>query len=162
MKTLVTGFSLTGNTRFILKIISKELFADFEMLELRKPYPVLGNKLLNILACGFRSLFDRRPSIKEFEAWNDYDTVVVGSPVWAGRHAPPINSLIAKHDFDGKKVGVLLTGGAEFPAGLERFSDEVITRGGEVILSEYFWSKLKKEVLVSKAMKYAEELKKNL
>ena len=35
---------------------------------------------------------------------NDYDEIIVGSPIWNGRFCSPINSVLKLFDFDDKKV----------------------------------------------------------
>ena len=40
----------------------------------------------------------------EVKNWADYDTVIVGYPIWWGIAAWPTNSFIKKVDLSGKKV----------------------------------------------------------
>ena len=36
--------------------------------------------------------------------WNDYDTVIIGYPIWWGIAAWPVNTFVEANDFSGKTV----------------------------------------------------------
>jgi len=158
MKVLCVGFSLTGKTKFVLNIISKELFGELEMLEPDKPYPEFKG-IFSTIACSFISLFNRKPKLKSLKRdFSDYGLIVIGSPVWIGVHAPPVNTFVEENDFKGKKVAVAFTGGADYSQGIEALVTRLVDKGAEVVLSTYICSGKNKEVIASKAMKFAEEL----
>jgi multimeric flavodoxin WrbA len=39
----------------------------------------------------------------------DYDVVIVGTPVWAGRTAPPVRSFLARLPLEGRQVAYFST-----------------------------------------------------
>ena len=43
----------------------------------------------------------------------DYDLIIVGTPVWAGRPTPAITSYLKRNDLSGKKMAVFLTQGGK-------------------------------------------------
>ena len=45
----------------------------------------------------------------------DYDLIIVGTPVWAGRPTPAICTYLKKNDFSGKKIAIFLTQGGKKP-----------------------------------------------
>lgn len=110
MKTLVAYYSLDGNTAFIAQIIAEKLGADIMKLEPIKPYPTKGFK--KFLVGGMGAVRKATPELKN-ENINtaQYDNIVLGSPVWAGTFAPPLNTLLKKHGFKGKKLAFFLCSG---------------------------------------------------
>jgi len=111
MKTLVAYYSLDGNTAFIAQIIAEKLGAELVRLEPVKPYPTKGFKKFFI--GGMSAVCKAAPKLK-----NDnintaaYDNIVLGSPVWAGTFAPPLNTLLKKQSIKGKKLAFFLCSGS--------------------------------------------------
>lgn len=50
------------------------------------------------------SLRDVTLATTDISNWSDYDTVIIGYPIWYGIAAWPTNSMIKKLDFTGKTV----------------------------------------------------------
>lgn len=115
MKTLVVFYSLEGNTKFIAQIVADQLQADILELETKKAYPSEGFK--KYFWGGKSVFFKEQPELtnKNIDLSN-YDTLVVGTPVWAGSFAPPINTFLNQYKFEHKKVALFAChggGGAE-------------------------------------------------
>jgi len=114
MKTLVVYYSLEGHTEIVAKLLSEELGADLLKLELLRPFPNKGFK--KYFWCGKSSVFREKPALRtKMPDLNQYDLIVIGTPIWAGNCASPINSLIdiVRNDYAlaGKKIGLLVTNG---------------------------------------------------
>jgi len=110
MKTLVAFYSLEGNTDFIAHIIAEKLGADLIKLEPVKPYPTKGFKKFFI--GGMSAVRKATPKLKtENIDTAAYDNIVLGSPVWAGTFAPPLNTLLKKQGIKGKKLAFFLCSG---------------------------------------------------
>jgi len=57
-----------------------------------------------------------RKKLTEIELTNsveDYDLVVVGSPVWAGKISPAIRTFLVTNDFSNKQVAYFVTLGGD-------------------------------------------------
>lgn len=53
------------------------------------------------------------PEIKEFDVdLNNYDTIIIGTPVWWYAFAPTIKTFLNNHDFSGKNIYPYATNGA--------------------------------------------------
>ena len=81
----------------------------------RKKYPTKGFKKY---FCGGKSvLFGEKPELTNGSIdWKRYDTILVGSPVWAGSYAPPIKTFLSAYPIAGKRIAVFAChggGGAE-------------------------------------------------
>ncbi len=110
MKTLVAFYSLEGYTELVAGIIAKKLGADILKLETEKPFPKEG--FAKFFKGGMSAVFKLTPKLKNQNIdLRSYDNIVLGTPVWASTYASPINTLIKKHKFTGKKVALLLCSG---------------------------------------------------
>ena len=76
----------------------------------------------------------------------EYDEILVGSPIWCGKLSCPINTVLSKTDFTGKKISfVLYAGGGEAP------------KAEKLLRKKYSDAKV---TILKEPKKYPEELKK--
>ena len=105
MKTLVTFYSLGGNTRLIAETIAKETGADILELRPEKEIPSKGFK--KYLLGGRAVMTKEMPALKSFDKDpQGYDVVFIGTPVWAGSYSSPLNTFFGKTPLSGKKVAL--------------------------------------------------------
>ena len=84
MSTLVVYFSFDGNTKFIAEKVTETISADMIELKTSKKYPREGFK--KYFLGGKSVIFGEKPKlINERIDWNRYETIIIGTPVWAGR-----------------------------------------------------------------------------
>ena len=94
MKTLIVYFSLSGNTKWMAEQIHHQLpDSTVHMVEMKdKP---LKSKWLQMMVYGFKTTFYQDIPIKESHLnLSDYDTIIFGSPVWAGNVRPPMLAFL--------------------------------------------------------------------
>lgn len=109
VKILVTYYSRTGTTRKVAKALASQLSCDLEeMIDLQDRSGFIGY---------VRSMFDalnhRHARLKEsMKKVENYDLVVIGTPVWAGNLSVPVRSFLIKHRDRFKNVAFFLTSGA--------------------------------------------------
>lgn len=107
MKAIVVYFSHEGNTDWAAKAIARELQADLLRLEPEKAYPT-GKAIF--LRGGGEASMGIAPALKPFSFDPDkYDTVILGTPMWAWTFAPPLRTFLRKYDLQGKKTGAFVT-----------------------------------------------------
>lgn len=108
-KTLVVYYSAQGHTENIAKQIASNLNADtFEIV----PENDYTKEDLNYNNQNSRvtkehndeSLRDIKLKNTNVENWQDYDTILIGYPIWWGIAAWPVNNFIKGNDFTGKIV----------------------------------------------------------
>lgn len=91
VKALVVFYSRTGRTKIIAEAIARSLKAEIE--EIREDKGRSG--LVGLLKSGYEAMIGKlaciQPASKNPE---EYDLVVVGSPVWAGRLSSPIRTYL--------------------------------------------------------------------
>lgn len=108
-KTLVVYFSASGSTKAVAETIADELDADIFELVPTQPY---SSDDLNWTVSGSRvnrehddeSLRDIALTQTTPANWDNYDTILIGYPIWWGIAAWPVNNFVKNNDFTGKTV----------------------------------------------------------
>ena len=138
MKTAVVYYSLTGNTQFAARRIAEKLGAELIRIAPEKEYPDSGVK--KFFWGGKSAVMGETPRLMphSFRA-QDYDLIILGTPVWAGTFAPPLRTLIRENQaaWQGKRLAAFVCfsgGGAE--KALEKIKKElaVSTLDAQLIL----------------------------
>lgn len=108
MKTAIVYYSLQGNTRYVCEKVSKELGADLIELVPVKAYPDKG--MIKFLWGGSAVTFKKKPDLEpySFNA-DDYELVILATPVWASNFTPPLRTFLEDNDLTGKKIAVIAT-----------------------------------------------------
>lgn len=108
-RVLVAYFSGSGNTEAVAQTIADTLNADLFELVPVVPYTEAD---LNWTVSDSRvnrehedeTLRDVKLVADTVENWDDYDTVLIGYPIWWGIAAWPVNGFVETNDFTGKTV----------------------------------------------------------
>lgn len=102
-KKLVVYFSYTGNTRKIVNIIKDKLNCD--ILEIETIIPYSSDYQTVVDEEQNRDASYRLPDIKEFDInLDNYDTIIIGTPVWWYNAAPAIRKFLTEYDLSGKTI----------------------------------------------------------
>lgn len=105
MGCLVVYFSFSSNTKLIAENISKTIGADIVELSTSEKYPTKGFK--KYFWGGKSVIFGDKPTLtNEKIDLNRYDTIIIGTPVWASSYAPPIRSFISQYDIHSKRIAL--------------------------------------------------------
>jgi flavodoxin len=104
-KTLILYYSLTGNTKFIAETIKDETGADVQPLKpIKDLNPESGTRFM---WGGMHATMKKKPELEPFKYDpNDYELLIIGTPIWAWQASPPIRSLVDSYDFTNKKVAL--------------------------------------------------------
>ena len=106
MRSLVVYYSFTGNTRTVAERAARELNAD--VAEVRAPRYESGG--FRFLRAAFDSWRGRLPAIEVGGGRPDeYDFVLLMSPVWAGHAATPMRTYLTHNRGRFKRAAFLLT-----------------------------------------------------
>ncbi len=102
-KKLVVFFSYTGNTKMIASMIKDKLNCDILEIETVIPY-----------STDYQTVVDEEqnnegskilPEIKDINIdLNNYDEIIIGTPVWWYNAAPAIRKFLTKYDLSGKTI----------------------------------------------------------
>ena len=113
-KTAVVYFSATGTTKKIADMIAKELDADIYEIVPKVEYTSedLNYNDNETRATKEQNDDNARPEIKEIPNLKEYDTILLGYPIWWGNVPKIMLSLIDSSELDGKKVIPFCTSGS--------------------------------------------------
>jgi menaquinone-dependent protoporphyrinogen IX oxidase len=104
MKYLVAYYSRTGNIKTIGMAIGKALSADIDEIIDKK------NRagIVNWIRAGRDAMAKKLTEIQSEKNPQDYDVIVIGSPIWAGNPTPALRTYLTTHDLKGKKVAFFI------------------------------------------------------
>ena len=112
---LVAYFSATGNTEGVATAIAERLGADVFAIEAAEPYTEAD---LNYNDDASRTSVEHADgtnpelTLVTPDGWADYDTILLGYPIWWGEAAWPLRTFVADNDFAGKTVVPFCTSGS--------------------------------------------------
>ncbi len=108
MKKLVVFYSRTGTTKKVAQRLSLEIGAECEEINDRKKRA----GLFGFFSAGFDAIRRKKTVIDPAEkAPDDYDLVLVGTPIWAGAMTPAVRTYLADNRGKIKKIVFFATGG---------------------------------------------------
>jgi flavodoxin len=125
MKSAVVFYSYDGSTRAAANVLAERIGADaFELEETRSR----GRSPLAFMAAGFSASVGKSSRLKNRYAleMKKYDTVYIGTPIWAGKAAPAVNSFVRYGDFAGKNVVI-------FTVQADTESDKNASKGPDIL-----------------------------
>lgn len=110
MKNLIIYYSYEGNCEAIANAIKEEINADILYIE-----PIKEKKTKNLFRFiwgGIQVYMAKKPKLKPYNINIDsYDTIFIGSPVWFGTYAPPINTFLTENKINNKNIGIFICSG---------------------------------------------------
>lgn len=113
MKRIIIYYSLTENTKNAAEKLAELLNADLCRIDTVKPMPLEKEK--QMIIGGMKAVFGMRPKIKDVPTdIQSYDEIIIGTPVWAGKNAPAVNTLLKNKEIKEKVTAVFtLSGGGD-------------------------------------------------
>ena len=110
MKRAVLFYSLTDNTREAAKEIGRLLNADVYAIDTIRPMP--KSMGMQMMYGGMLATFGMCPKIKGIpENISDYDEIILGTPIWASKQAPAINTVLKNREICQRIVAVFTFSG---------------------------------------------------
>jgi menaquinone-dependent protoporphyrinogen IX oxidase len=101
VKSLVVYYSLTDKTRLVAQVIAEALNAALVEITERRPIPWP----LVYLSGGLAAIMNRGREINPIRVdLKQYERIFIGSPIWASRPVPAINSFIYQTNFEGRSI----------------------------------------------------------
>jgi flavodoxin len=155
MKALVVYYSMTDKTELVAQVIAEALNATLVQIEERRPVPVP----FVYLSGGFAAFTNRGSKIRPLDVdLNQYERIFIGSPIWASRPVPAINSFIYQTNFEGRSIIPFFTmAGDNADKALANITAKIEKSGGKVAGSFAITSyKVPDEDIVARAKEAAE------
>jgi flavodoxin len=131
MKSLVVYYSLTGKTRLVGRAIAEALNAT--LVEIRETKPRKLGPFIYLVG-GFGAITNRGSKINPVDVGlKQYERVFVGSPIWASRPVPAVNSFLNQTNFEGRDVIPFFSmGGAAPEKALANITAKIEKSGGKI------------------------------
>jgi flavodoxin len=130
MTVCIIFHSETGNTRAVAERLAAETGGDLVEVKDRAHYSKVGMYLRGAPRAVRKELAAIEPAVIDVSG---YDTVVVGTPVWAGNPTPAINAGVAAlAGIEGKAAVVFCTSGGRLGDTLDTVKAMLANRGADV------------------------------
>lgn len=103
MKKLVVFYSYTGHTKMIAESIQRKLNCDILEIKPVKPYSTDYQTVVDEEQNN--SSVGKTPDIQKIDKnLNDYDEIIIGTPVWWYTIAPVIRTFLTQNDLSNKTI----------------------------------------------------------
>lgn len=157
-KTLILYYSLEGSTEKIANHLAKELNFDIEKITPKKEIKAKG--FTKYLIGGYQSSFKRKPKLNPIKHDIDkYETIIIGSPIWAGTLASPTYSLLEGNLINSKNIALFYTHKGGDKKAKKRIEKSVMKKNKLISLSSFINVSEDLEKQKEKALKWAKTIK---
>ena len=150
-RTLVVVYSRTGNTFSAAKEIAR--YFDAELLKIEAPQYAKTFEGQMHASEDADNEVTTTPIQHDAVDLSRYDLIVLCSPTWWFRPAPPLWSFVENHNFSGKPVFLMMTGNSRYKEELtNKFAGLVTKKNGNFIdmlfirRGRIYWQKTPGEV----------------
>lgn len=131
MATLIIYYSQGGTTELVAKTLAKNLKASMVKIHDLKNRDGFKNKLFASINAFREVKTDIMPAKVDI---SQFDTIIFGTPTWAGNPTPAILTIIDRLNLTGKDVMLFATmDNNRGDTNIERLEEKVKMRGGRVI-----------------------------
>lgn len=107
-KQIILFYSFEGSTKMVAQYLSKELNIPCEEI---KPIKDLKSKgFSKYLLGGGEVIMKKKPHLHSIKSnLDEYDTIFIGSPIWAGSFTPAIRTLLETGILKDKNIAFFYT-----------------------------------------------------
>ena len=106
MKKIFIYYSLTGNWDVIADYLKNK---EYDIRKVETSEILLHNYILRILSGGYKAMINYEDKLIDFNnKIEEYDEIIIGSPIWNSRLSSPINTALKMLDLKNKKVDFIL------------------------------------------------------
>jgi len=111
MKTLVVYYSRTGTTKRIGEEIAERLGADSDEIVDQKS----RKGRIGWLKAGRDAIGQKTTQINVKKIPDDYDLIIIGTPIWGGKMTPAIRTYLQNYDLANRNIAFFTTQGGDEP-----------------------------------------------
>lgn len=140
MKKLVVFYSYTGHTKMIAENIQQKLNCDILEIKPVKPYSTDYQTVVDEEQNN--SSVGKTPDIQKIDKnLNDYDEIIIGTPVWWYTIAPVIRTFLTQNDLSNKTIKPFATNagwlGHTFQEIQKLCSNSKVDKGMNIVFESY-------------------------
>jgi flavodoxin len=157
LKSLVIYYSFEGNTKLIGDSIAKEINADVLVLKPEKEIQSKG--FMKYFWGGKQVYMKEKPNLLPFDKNpNDYDTIFIGTPIWAWTYTPALSSFFDKVTLENKNIALFCTHGGN-PSNTFTSMKDKMPNNHFVGESDYFMPLIKNtQTNIEKAKSWSQDI----
>jgi len=142
MKSLIIYYSLDGNVKLLSETMAKEIGADILPLQPKKE--IEAGSFMKYFWGGRQIVMKSTPELEVLSLNpNDYDLIILGTPVWMGDYTPAIRSFLTNNPLVNKKLAIFCSHESTPGKSLINLQDKLT--GNEIISVTDFVAPLKKD-----------------
>lgn len=105
MKQLIIYYSYEGNTQLIAEKMAEATGADIMTLKPEREMKTKG--FMKYVWGGRAAVMKKSPKLEPLtHNIDNYDQIILGTPVWAGTFTPPFNTLLSEVTIKNKSVAL--------------------------------------------------------
>ena len=131
MERIILYYSDGGKTKVVAETLALNLRCDICQIKDMKKRDGIRNRLSSTIDAFRESKTDIVPAKVDL---TEYDTIIFGTPTWAGNPTPAILTIIDRCNLTGKDVMLIATmDSSRGDTNIERLEEKVKMRGGRVI-----------------------------
>lgn len=157
MKSLIVYYSLEGNVKLLSEVMAAEIGADVLPIKLKQEIKAEG--FMKYIWGGKQVLMKEVPELEPSTVNpNDYDLIIIGTPVWASNYVPAVRSFLQSHTITNKKIALFCTHESDPRKTLINLQAKL--PNNEILSTIDFFAPLKKdrEVSIEKAKAWVKNL----
>ncbi|MGO1469562.1 MAG: flavodoxin family protein [Tissierella sp.] len=107
-KSIILFYSFEGSTKKVAEYLSEELNIPWEQVKPKKDLKSKGFSKYPI--GGGQVIMKKKPELEPIQVdLNEYDTIFLGSPIWAGTFAPAIRTVLEDGILKDKNIAFFYT-----------------------------------------------------
>ena len=111
MKRIIIYYSHDGNTKLYAERIGEALSLD--LIQIEPIHPIKAKGFFKIMQGGAQVTFGIKPKIRPIDTdFKEYDEIILGTPIWAGRPASPTQSFLKNFEYKDKITSVFTLSGS--------------------------------------------------
>ena len=109
MSKLFIYYTLSGNGDVVSDYLKEKGYA---IRKIETKYKLSRHMFFAMMKGGFHALIGKKAKLINYDNnINDYDEIIIGSPIWNSRLTPPINTVLKETNLENKKVTFILYSG---------------------------------------------------
>jgi flavodoxin len=147
---LIVYYSRSGNSRIVADTLKEHFSCNIESIQSTKN----REGFLGVFTCVLDQLLNRDAILQPLEKNpNNYNPVILVSPIWIGKLASPARTFLKQTRLDGKDIYLILTYNGRLTGDKEKaVAEEITAQGGilkgiyKVITKEKTEDEIKKEI----------------
>jgi len=109
MSKLFIYYTLSGNGDVVSDYLKEK---GYDIRKIETKYKLSRHMFFAMMKGGFHALIGKKAKLINYDNnINDYDEIIIGSPIWNSRLTPPINTVLKETNLENKKVTFILYSG---------------------------------------------------